>query len=86
MTTLNPEVTEGLEINDVKDGLVVYDSASDRVHYLNNTAAFILELCDGSRSEDDVAQLLAKAFELDQPPTAEVRDCLGQLQREGLVR
>jgi hypothetical protein len=34
-----PRTIDGLEINEVRDGLIVYDATRDRVHYLNATAS-----------------------------------------------
>ncbi len=82
----NPTAVEGLDVNEVSDGLVVYDTSTERVHYLNHTAAFILQLCDGTKPPSELAALLATAFGLDQPPIAEVTACLRQLTDEGLVQ
>lgn len=81
----SPQMLEGLELSETEDGLVVYDASSDRVHCLNHTAAVILALCDGSRDGASIADLLAVEFDLRAPPTAEVRACLEQLEREGLI-
>ena len=53
-----------LEIHQVPDGYIVYQSDRDRVHYLNKTAAIIFEFCDGSHEADDIVARVAKAFEL----------------------
>ena len=42
------ERAPGIEIREAPDGLVVYDAGRDRLHYLNPTAALLLESCDGS--------------------------------------
>jgi hypothetical protein len=81
-----PKQVNGLEINKVDDGYVVYQPDHERVHYLNHTAAFVLELCDGQIPPDTIAQLLQEAFELPQPPEAEVAECLKKLFQEGLVQ
>jgi hypothetical protein len=41
---------EGLDVDEVSDGYVIYQTGSDRVHYLNKTAAIVFELCDGAAS------------------------------------
>jgi len=81
-----PAVVDGLEVNEVKDGLVVYDADGDRVHYLNATAAVVFTLCDGTKDAAEIAGLVAQAFELDEPPRTEVDECLTQLRGEGLVQ
>ncbi len=80
-----PVRAEGLDANEVPDGFVVYDPARDRVHYLNHTAALVLELCTGELAADGIAAWLQRAYELPEPPEQEVGDCLDWLRREGLV-
>jgi hypothetical protein len=84
--TLGPVRCDGVEVNEVSDGLVVYDTARERVHYLNHTAALILELCTGDNDAAGMAAALGDAYDLDEVPIDEVRDCLDQLRREGLIR
>ena len=75
----------GLEIREAPDGFVVYDAARDRVHYLNRTAALLLQSCDGTLSAAELPGLLAAAFKLDTPPSEEVETCLARLLDEGLL-
>ena len=77
--------TPDIEIRQAPDGLVVYDAARDRVHYLNRTAALLLESCDGTLAAIELPALLAAAFDLPAPPTAEVETCLATLLDEGLL-
>jgi hypothetical protein len=80
-----PKAIDGLEINAVSDGYVVHDSVRDRIHYLNPTSAVILELCTGAVPARDMPILLQQAYELAEPPVADVAECLASLQREGLI-
>ena len=82
----SPSVVEGLEVNEVSGGLTVYDPATDRVHYLNETAAVVFTLCDGLHSASGIAGFMAEAFALDAPPLGEVEACLSMLGGEGLLR
>lgn len=75
----------GLNVNEVRDGLIVYDPTRDRVHHLNATASILFVSCDGTRSPDDLAAELQAAFGLDEPATTEVIECLEQFGREGLL-
>jgi len=77
---------ENLEVNEVPDGYIIYQSARDRVHYLNRTAAIVFEFCDGERDTEDVVSRTAAAFELDAAGHAEIRACLDMLVKEGLVQ
>jgi hypothetical protein len=81
-----PRRAEGIEINPVPDGYIVYQPAQDRVHYLNHTAVLVLELCTGRVRAADIPSLLKDAYDLSEPPTDEVRACLETLSTEGLVR
>ena len=81
-----PVLAEGLEINAVDDGFVVYQPAAERIHYLNHTAGILLEFCNGRHAETDLAPILQRAYTLAAPPTAEVADCLRTLREQGLVR
>ncbi len=86
MTSGRPSVVDGLDVNEVADGLIVYDETTDRVHYLNATAAIVFTLCDGERDVDGIARAVAAAYGAGEPLLAEVEDCLAQLTKEGLLR
>jgi Coenzyme PQQ synthesis protein D (PqqD) len=77
---------DNLEVHEVPDGYVVYQSPQDRVHYLNKTAAIVFEMCDGRRGQDDVIARTAQAFDLDARAHDEIRSCLERLIKEGLVQ
>ncbi len=86
MSERHPEVADGLDVHEVDDGLVVYDLATDRVHYLNPTASVLLAFCDGTRTEADLATVVQDAWSLDAPPQEDVRACVVQLRNEGVLR
>jgi hypothetical protein len=81
----NPVKVLDIEINEVSDGYIVYQPGRDRVHYLNQTAAVVLELCNGRNTEDDLPELLRLAWDLAEPPVEEVTECLESLRKEGLI-
>ena len=80
-----PHRAEGIEISEVADGYVIYDPKQDRVHYLNQTAAIILELCNGKVTARELVALVQDAYNLPQPPEAEVTECMQKLIEEGLI-
>lgn len=80
-----PEHADGLDINPVSDGYVVYDPGRDRVHYLNHTAALLLEFCTGDNTTADIVGLFQRAYDLAEAPEAEILECLDQLSAEGLI-
>ena len=45
-------------MHEVDDGFVVFDASTDRVHYLNPTATVVFSLCDGTRTTEEVAELV----------------------------
>jgi hypothetical protein len=75
-----------LEVHDVPDGYIVYQTEKDRVHYLNKTAAIIFEFCDGNHGPEDIITRVAKAFELGPSAHNEIRAGLDSLLKEGLVQ
>jgi FkbM family methyltransferase len=81
----NPVKGSDLEIDEVADGYIVYQPDRDRVHYLNRTAALVLELCNGRNAEADLPELLQLAWDLPAPPVEEVAECLKLLSMEGLI-
>ena len=81
----NPMMAPDLEFNEVADGYIVYQPDRDRVHYLNQTAAVVLELCNGQNAEAEIPELLRLAWDLPEPPVEEVADCLEGLRKEGLI-
>lgn len=81
-----PKQATDIEINDVADGYIVYQVDKDRVHYLNHTGALVLELCSGENSSDEIPRLIQQAFELSEPPIAEVEECLDKLRAEQIIQ
>ncbi len=75
-----------LEVHDVPDGYIVYQTENDRVHYLNKTAAVIFEFCDGNHGPEDIVTRVAKAFDLGPSAHNEIRAGLDSLLKEGLVQ
>lgn len=77
---------EGLEINKVADGYIVYQPERDRVHYLNHISVVILELCTGSVRAGEIPSFLKDAYDLPESPTAEVEQCLTKLLEEEILK
>jgi Coenzyme PQQ synthesis protein D (PqqD) len=86
VSELLPEPAGELDVHEVEDGLVIYDLSSERVHYLNETASFVFTLCTGEQDAARIAELVQGAWELAEPPLAEVETCLLQLRDEGLIQ
>jgi hypothetical protein len=69
----------------VDDGLVLYQPGPGQVHYLNNTAAFVFELCSGDRTVAEIAASMADAFSMPAPPIDIVVLCVDQLRGKGVL-
>ncbi len=86
MSELAAEPAPDLDVHEVEDGLVIYDLKTERVHYLNETATIVFALCTGEHDDARIAELVGIAWQLGEPPQAEVAACLAQLRGEGLIR
>ena len=86
MTDHYPRRLESLEVNEAEDGLVIYDPAADMVHHLNPSAAGIFDLCDGSRDPEEIARILAEAYQLSAPPLVDALAGLRDLAERRLIR
>jgi len=76
---------EDLELSEVPDGYVVYQSAKDRVHFLNQVAAVIFELCDGNHTTADIRSILVSGYDLRNFPDEDFRAALDNMLAEGLI-
>ena len=81
----NPKHVDGLDINPADDGYIIYQPDQDRVHYMNATAVLILELCNGTNSEEEIVDLVKQAYGLPDSPSEVVQNALKQLKSEGLL-
>lgn len=80
-----PRRSEELEIEPAADGFIVYQADRDRVHYLNHTAALVLEMCAGALPAGGIGALLARLYSLGEPPQGDVESALRELTAEGLI-
>ena len=80
-----PKRIDGIEINKVSDGYVVYHTEHDKVVYLNHTAAVLLEACDGQTHIDEIKQIIKDVFELDEVPEDDIKNCMNELIETSLI-
>lgn len=80
-----PQKKDGLEMHEVSGQFVIYETGRDAIHYLNPTAALVLEFCDGNHSSAEIAVLVQEAYNLPSAPLDEITGCLSHLQEIGLV-
>ena len=53
----NPILHPAILLSPVENGYVAYDPTCDRLHELNPVAALIAELCDGSKSMEEIREI-----------------------------
>ncbi len=86
MTTLRRSEEE-FDARDLRDEYLLYRRESGEIHVLNGTAREILLLCDGRRSESEIAEALAARFDVDSATALEdVAATLTRLLELGAVR
>lgn len=81
-----PAPNDNLEVTEVEDGLVIYHPDPERVHVLNQTAAFIFEFCTGDRTIEDIAEEMRVAFGLADTPQDAVMECVIELRALNVLR
>ena len=75
---------DGLDISPAEDGFIVYQPELDRVHFMNATAVLILELCNGTNSEQEIVELIREGSGLENPAEA-VKETLAKMKTDGLL-
>jgi hypothetical protein len=81
-----PVKAAGLEVYPEADGYVVYQAAREKVHFLNHTAVFVLELCDGLHSDAEISAIFRETFPPAEDPERAVDDILRRFVGEELIR
>ena len=81
-----PRKMDHLIQHGMDDEVLVYDPVVDRTHRLNVSATLIWELCDGTRSLEDIARALTEQFEVEfDTALQDARTVLEQLKEEQLL-
>ncbi len=57
-----PVTKKCVEIEELDDGCILYDTERDEVHSLNSTAASIWICCDGKHSVKKIVDVVGKCF------------------------
>jgi len=63
-----PVTKECVEIEELDDGCILYDTEKDEVHSLNTTAASVWTCCDGNHSIMQIADVVGKCFKSESKP------------------
>ncbi len=81
-----PRKMDHLIQHGMDDEVLVYDPVVDRTHRLNVSATLIWELCDGTRSLEDIARVLTEQFEVEfETALQDAWTVLKQLKEEQLL-
>ncbi len=65
----------------VDDEAILLDRANERVHQLNGVATFILQCCDGERTEDEIARDVLNRYDVpDETGGTETTALLAQMR------
>jgi hypothetical protein len=83
---VNPRKADDLEIRTVGEEVLVHHVSAQKVHILNRTAGQILDLCDGRRTSQDIAESIAQATGADRDQVGrDVDGMLAEFEKLGLV-
>ena len=70
----------------IEDEIVAIGSDGFTVHVLNKTAAYIWDLCDGTKSLDEIAVCLCECYDVaPDEAIADVQDTIGKFEGLGLL-
>lgn len=57
-----PSPVEGYRVEEMDGELLLYHPQSTATVYMNNTAALVWQLCDGSREVAEIVEILGESF------------------------
>ena len=63
-----PVAKECIELEELDDGCILYDTEKDDVHSLNSTAASVWICCDGKHSIKDIVNVVENYFKSESKP------------------
>ncbi len=81
-----PRQVSGFSLQRLDDDVLLYHPGLTRTLHLNDTAALIWQLCDGTRAVDAIVHALQDAFpEHGDDIAQDVPSTLQQLERDGAI-
>jgi len=81
-----PKRKENLVLEEIDDELLVADFSDSQLHVLNPTAAAVWEMCDGQRTAEEIADLLAEHFGLSpEQVRQDIAKIIGEFREKGLI-
>jgi len=71
----------------IEDEIVVIANDGIAVHILNKTAAYIWEICDGTRNLDEIAACLCERFDVTfEDASVDIQNTIDKFQKLNLLR
>jgi|SRR5581483_807168 len=64
MAATRPSVRDDLTICEIDGEAVIFDPRGSELHYMNHSAALVLDLCDGSATMKEMAAAIADVYEM----------------------
>jgi hypothetical protein len=81
-----PKRKENFKLEEVGGEILLYHPETAKILYCNETAKLIWQLCDGSRTEDEIAGIFREAFPEEGDAVADdVKETLKQFLDHGAV-
>ena len=81
-----PRRRDDLAARELEGEVLLYDSSGARAHALNATAARVWELCDGTRTLDEIVDGIREIFDVDKPTARrDVERLLVEFGQRGLL-
>ena len=69
--TWRPRLHDDLKLQVIEGEAIVLDRANERIHQLNEVGTFILERCDGRRTEAEILAAVVDHFEVGEKRAAQ---------------
>ncbi len=81
-----PLARDDLLTREVDGEFFLYDPVTDRVLLINHSAAVVFDLCDGTRTEDEISAEVQRLYESQAEQLAnEVRATLAEFRTHGFI-
>jgi hypothetical protein len=86
MAATKPRVRDDVTVCDIEGEAVVYDPNGGGFHYLNHSAALVLDLCDGTATMREMAGAIADVYEMPADDIEKtVREVVADLREQKLL-
>ncbi len=80
---IQPQLKHTILLSPIVDGYVAYDTETDELHRLNAMASLIVELCDGTRSTEEIDKAVRALLPAGE--TSAVREWIGEAMEKDLL-